>query len=173
MHHDRLHHHDQRGDRPEIDEEGVEIEPGQRADQNIGRVADQRRGAADVGGEHFGEQKRIGRDVEFLGDRERHRHDQEHRRDIVEERGEHRRGELQHQQDAGGARLDPLRRPDRQILEQPGPPRDRDQDHDAGEKADGIPVDALDRLVLIERADARSPPPRREAPPPRDCGGRR
>ncbi len=84
---------------------------------------------------------------------ERHRHDQEHRRDIVEERGKYRRGELQHQQDAGGVRLDPLRRPDRQILEQAGTPRDRDQDHDPGEEADGIPVDALDRLVLIERAD--------------------
>ena len=48
---------------------------------------------------------RIGRHVELAGDRERHRHDQQHGGDVVEQRGEDRGGDLQQQQDAGGMRL--------------------------------------------------------------------
>ena len=40
-------------------------EPDLRADQDVGRIADQRRGAADVGGEDLGEQERIGRHFEL------------------------------------------------------------------------------------------------------------
>ncbi|HWZ09479.1 MAG TPA: hypothetical protein VNW48_00135 [Xanthobacteraceae bacterium] len=86
MNHDRLqdHHHERR--RRDVDDEAVEIETGLRADHDVGRIADQRRGAADVGGEHLGEQKRIGFKVELLGDDERHRHDQKNGADVVEER---------------------------------------------------------------------------------------
>jgi hypothetical protein len=45
------------------------------------------------------------------------------------------------------------RGPDRQILKHSGPARDRDQDHHAGEQADRIPVDALERLLLVYHAD--------------------
>ncbi len=135
-------------------DEGVEVEPDERADHDVGRIADQRRGAADIGGEHLGEQERIGRNVELPGDGERHRHDQKHRRHVVEQRGNDGGGELQQQQDPGGIGLRPLRRPYRQIFEHAGAARDRHQDHHAGEQPDGVPVDALERLVLVERADA-------------------
>ena len=147
----RRHHHDDHG--REVDDEGVEVETGERADQDVGRVADQRGGAADIGGEDLREQERIGRHVELAGDCERHRHDQQHRGHIVEERREHGGGELQQQQNAGGIGLGLLRRPDRERLEHAGAARDRHQDHHAGEEPDGVPVDALQRLGLVERAD--------------------
>jgi hypothetical protein len=40
-----------------------------------------------------------------------------------------------------------------EILEHAGAARDRDQDHHAGQQADGVPVDAFDGFVLIEHAD--------------------
>ncbi len=73
--------------------------------------------------------------------------------DIVQHGGKERRGDLQHEQDAGRVRLHPLRRPDGEILEKPGATRDRDQDHHAGKQADRVPIDAPDRLALIERAN--------------------
>jgi hypothetical protein len=36
-------------DRRQVDDEGVEAEPGGAGDDDVGRVADQRRGATDVG----------------------------------------------------------------------------------------------------------------------------
>ena len=52
-----------------------------------------------------------------------------------------------------GCALAALRRPDGEILEHAGAARDRHQDHHAGEQADGVPVDAVDRLFLVEHAD--------------------
>ena len=153
MNHERLHRHDHHDHRREVDDEGVEVEADKRADQDIGGIADQGRRAADIGGEHFGEQERIGRDVELLGDRERHRHHQQHRRHVVEQRRYDGGGDLQQQKDAGGVRLRFLRRPDREIFEHPGAARDRHQDHHAGEQPDRVPVDALEGLVLVERPD--------------------
>ena len=66
MDHDRLHDHHDDDDRREVDDEGVEVEADLRADQDVGRIADQRRGAADVGGEDFGEQIRIGRHLQLF-----------------------------------------------------------------------------------------------------------
>ena len=150
---DRLHRHDDHDHRREVIDEIVEGQPDLRADQDVGRVADQRGGAADIGGEDFREQIRVGRHFQRLADRQRDRNDQQHRGDVVEEGRQHRGGDLQDEQDAGGMRLGRLRRPDGEILEHAGAARDRHQDHHAGQQADGVPVDALDRLVLIEHAD--------------------
>ena len=153
MNHQRLHRHDHHDHRREVDDEGVEVEADERADENVGRVADQRRRAPDIGSKHLGEQERVGWDVKLLGDRERHRHDQQHRRHVVEQRGYHGGGDLQQQKDAGGVRLRFLRRPDREIFEHPGAAGDRHQDHHAGEQPDRVPVDALEGLVLVQRTD--------------------
>jgi hypothetical protein len=153
MDHQRLrrHHHDDH--RREVNDESVEVEPGERADHDIGRIADQGCSAADIGREYFREQERIRRDVELLGDGERYWHDQEHRRHVVEQRGHDGGGELQQQQDAGGTGLGLLRRPYGQIFEHAGAARDRHQDHHAGKQPDGVPIDAFERLVLVQRAD--------------------
>ena len=66
MDHQRLHHHDDDDHRREVDDEIVEVEADLRADQDVGRIADQRRGAADIGGEDFGEQIGIGRHLQLL-----------------------------------------------------------------------------------------------------------
>jgi hypothetical protein len=115
----RLHGHHQQRRRRDIGEEGVEVEARLRADQDIGRVADQGRGAADIGGEHLGEQKRKGRQLQLLGDYQRDRHHEKNGADIVEHRRENGRGKLQHEQNARRVRPHPLRRHDCEVLEQP------------------------------------------------------
>jgi hypothetical protein len=115
----RLHRHHQQRGRRDIGEEGVEIEARLRADQDIGRVADQGRGAADVGGEHFRKQKRKGRQLQLLGDHQRDRHHEKNGADIVEHRRENGRRQLQHEQNAGRIRPHPLRRHDCEVLKQP------------------------------------------------------
>ena len=97
----RLHHHDDDDHRRQVIDEIVEGEADLRADQDVGRIADQGGGAADIGGEDFREQIRVGRDLQRAADGERHRHDQQHRGDVVEEGREHGGGDLQDEQDAG------------------------------------------------------------------------
>ena len=153
VHERRLHDQHDQSHRRDIDEKGIEAEARLRADQYVGRIADQGRGAADIRSEDLGKQERIRRQFQFLGDHQRHRHDQKNRAHVVEDRREDRGRELQHEQDAGRVRPHPLRRGDGEILKQPRAARDRDQDHHAGQEPDRIPIDALDRLALVERAD--------------------
>ena len=82
--------HDQ-DDRGQMDDEGVEGEAGGRADQDIGRIADQGRRAADIGAQHLAEEEGEGRQLELIGDDEGDRRDQQHRRHIVQSGGERRR----------------------------------------------------------------------------------
>ena len=151
--HDRLHRQNDQDDRREIDDEIVEGEPDLRANDDVGRIADQRGGAADVRGHDFGEQERVGRHLQRIGDGERHRHDQQHRSDVVEQRRQHRGGKLQEQHDAGRMRFGRPCRPHRHEFEHAGAARHRNQDHHAGEKAECVPVDAFDGLFLVEHAD--------------------
>jgi len=64
-------------------------------DEDVRRVADERRGAADVRGEDLDEHERDRVDVERVGEQERDRDDQQDRRDVVQERRQHRRGDRQ------------------------------------------------------------------------------
>ena len=151
--HHHLHHQDDDDDRRQVIEEVVEGEADLRADDDVGRVADQRGGAADVGGHDLGEQVRVGRHLQRLRHRDGDRHHQEHGGDVVEQRRQHRGRELQQQQDAAGMRLGRARGPHRHELEHAGAARDRHQDHHAGEQAERVPVDALDGLFLVQHAD--------------------
>ena len=63
------------------------------------------------------EQEGVGRDPQLLGDDHGHRHDQQHRRHVVEEGRDDGGDDLQHEQDAGRMRPGLSRRPDRQELE--------------------------------------------------------
>jgi hypothetical protein len=116
------------------------------------RVADQRRRAADIGGEHFGDQERKGRDLQLAGDGKRHRRHQQHRADIVEDCGDEERHQLNQQEKRGWMRAGKLRRAYGGILKHARALGDRGDDHQPGERADGVPVDALERLGLVERA---------------------
>ena len=73
-------------------------------------------------------------------------------RDIVEDRGDEERHELNEQQEHRRMRAGELRRADGGILKHARALRDRGDDHQPGQRADGVPVDALERLGLIERA---------------------
>ena len=117
----RLHRHDHNDHRRQVIDKGIERQIGQRSDQDIGRITDQRGRAADIGGKHFGKQKRVGRHIERAGNGQRHRHHQQNRRHIVQQRRQYRCGDLQDQQNAPGTGFGLTRRPDRQILEQAGP----------------------------------------------------
>jgi hypothetical protein len=98
----------------------------------------------------------------LLGDHQRHRDHQQHRGDVVEERRHHRGDDGQHGENAGRVGLHLLRRPDGEVLEHAGLPGDRDDDHHPDQQADGVEVDALDRLLLCQDAESRSSAARRE-----------
>ncbi len=131
----------------------VEGQAGGGTDHDVGRVADQGRRAADVGGEDHREQIGIRLDLEFLGDQQGDRHDQQHGGDVVQERRGHRRDQRDHHQNAPGVGVDLLGRPDRQKLEDAGLAGDGDDQHHADQQADGVEVDAANGGFLIEDAE--------------------
>src|SRR3979411_1771397 len=138
----------------------LEAEPRRGGDVGGGGLADPRGGPADIGSEHLREQERKSRDAQLLRDRKRHRRHQQDGGDVVEEGRDHRGRELQEQQKASRVGPDPLCGPDREELKDAGTLRDRHQDHHAGEDADGIPIDALQRFGLIEPAHKHDCPGR-------------
>ena len=98
---DQLRCHDDNDDRRQGDDEIVKAEMRRRADDDVGRIADQGCRAADVRGEHFGEEERVGRRFEQAGDGQCYRRDQQHRRDIVE-KGRNNGGHQRQHRRAGG-----------------------------------------------------------------------
>ena len=73
---------------------------GVAADQDIGRIADEGGGAADVGGENLRDQEGERVDLQGHGELYAHRDDQQHGGDIVEKSRNHRGDDLQkHRQD--------------------------------------------------------------------------
>ena len=142
----RQHHHEHgqrhEHDRRHVDQEVVELQTGTAADDDVGRVADQGRRTADVGGEDLGDQERHRIDVEPITHQEGDRGHQQHRGHVVQER-RGQRGD-QHEQDHHSQRgaLGPLGRPDGQELEHPGLPQHADDDHHAQQQEDHVPVRA-------------------------------
>ena len=139
---------EQGDNRPEIEQEVVEAQPDGRADHDVGRVTDQRGGPADIGRENLGKQVGVGLHIQRVGDKQRDRRDQQHGRDIVQQGRQHGCYQRQHDQDSPRACLDLLGRPDGQELEDARLARDGHDDHHAGQQADGVEVDALQRRLL-------------------------
>ena len=128
-----------------------EREAGRARDQDVRRVADQRRGAADVRDEHLGDDQRDRVDVERVREQERDRHHQQHRRQVVQERRQQRRraGEReQHRERAPAGEVAGLDRQPRIDARRLG---DLDHQHHPGEQSERVPVDRLDRDLLIDR----------------------
>ena len=106
-------------DRRHVDQEVVERQPGPAADDDVRRVADQRGGAADVGGEHLCDQVGLRRDPEPVADHDRDRRDQHDRGHVVEERRGDRGDDHQHDHQPVRAGRGPLGRPDRRGTRRP------------------------------------------------------
>ena len=148
------HHHDRR----QVDDELVEPEARAAADDDVGRVADQRGRAADVAGHHLGQEERHRVEREPLAQQERHRGDQEHGRDVVEQGGGDGGDDDEEHHHPERSRLRPLRRPDGQELEDARLPEDADDHHHPEEQEDDVPVDpglfGEEDLVTADRSDA-------------------
>jgi hypothetical protein len=95
-------HHDD--DRRQVVDEVVERQINLAADQDVRRVADQGRRAADVRGDDLREQERVRIDLQRLGDHQRHRHRQQHRRDVVEKGGDDGGHHREHGEDSAAQR---------------------------------------------------------------------
>jgi hypothetical protein len=142
-------HHDH--DRREVRDEREEGEVGRARDDDVGRVADERRCPADVRREDLDEDERDRVDVERVRQQERDRHHQEDHGEVVDEGGQApgRRREAQHDRERPPARE--LARADRQVRVDPGRLRQADDDHHPREQAQRVPVDRLDRGFLADR----------------------
>ena len=108
-HHDLHRQHDD-NDGSQVNDEIVKRDSRERTDQDVGRIADQGRGAADVRGEDLCEEEGIGRDFEFATDGERYRRDQQNGRHIVQQSREDGGDYAEHDQNARRIGLHPLRR---------------------------------------------------------------
>ena len=148
MHHADLHQHHHHHAGRQVHQEVVEAEVRRGADQDVRRIANQRRGAAEIGRLHLGEQERKRRNVQAPADRDRYRGDQQYGGDVVQQRGQQGGDQRQGNQQAGRRGAGKLHRANRQVLEHAGAAGDRHQHHHPGQQADGVEVDALDRLLL-------------------------
>jgi len=137
-----------------VDQEVVEGDGlDQRTDQDVGRVTDQGCGTADIREHNLREQEGVGLDIELFRDQQGHRCDQQDGGHVVEQGRKDRRDQRKHDQDAPRAGFHLLRRPNRQILEDTAATRDRHDHHHAAQQAEGVPVDGVDRRVLIEHPE--------------------
>jgi hypothetical protein len=140
-------------DRSQVGDEGVETEPGGAGDDDVRRVPDQGRGAADVGGDHLDDQQRHRLDVERVGEQEGDRRDQQDRRQVVEEGREQRRDAREAHRHGERAATGDLAGADRDVVVDARLLGQVDEDHHPRQQADGVEVDRLDRLLLGEVAD--------------------
>src|SRR5271169_1904941 len=125
-----------------MDQKVIEGKARPAGDDDAGRVADQRRGAADVGCKCLGHQKRCRADLQPVANQQRDRGDQQHRGDVVQQ-GRSERGD-QHQQDHDTQRgpVGTFGGPDRGVFEDAGLPQYADDDHHPQQQKDDVPVDS-------------------------------
>jgi hypothetical protein len=147
------HHHEGAG-HGEVIDEVHEGEAGARVgpDQHVGRIADQGRRAADVGGHHHGQEEGGAVDAKAPRNLGRHRVGEDHRRDVVEHRRQHA-GEPD-DEDRAAARI--AARTLEQPVGQPGKDvgglEHADQRHHGEQQQDDVEVDRP--LRRLERDEA-------------------
>ncbi len=137
--------------RGEVHEEVEEAQIGRARDEDVRRVADQRRGAADVGGDDLDQHERDRVDVQRVGQQERDRHHQQDGGQVVQEGREHRGRDRQRSHDRPRTPLGELTGLDRDVGVDAGRLGQLDHEHHAHEQADRVEVDRLDRLLLLDR----------------------
>ena len=124
-----------------------------RADHDVGRVADERRRAADVGGHDLGEEERHRVDVEQAAHRDGHRPDEQDRRHVVEQGREHRGQADEQHHDVPGVALREARALDGEVLEDAREPHHGDEEHHAQEHAERVEVDVLHSRVEADHVE--------------------
>ena len=129
-------------DRSEVEQEVVERQAAAAGDDDVGRVADQGGGAADVRGEHLGQQVGHHGQGQPFAEQDGDRRDQQDRGDVVQQCRCHRGDEDQQHHQWEGPTAGPFGRPDCEVLEHAGLAHDADDDHHAEEQEDDVPVDA-------------------------------
>ena len=135
------HHQQDQAQRQRVDQEVVEGQVRPAGHDDVGRVGDQRRGAADVGGQDERDQVGHRAQPQPLADRQRHRRDQQHRGHVVEDRRERRGDQDQQRRQAGRSATGLLDRPQGEELEQARLLEDADDHHHPEEQEDDVPVD--------------------------------
>jgi hypothetical protein len=129
---------------------GNEVEEGEprlRADHDVGWVADQRGRAADVARHDLGDEVGHRIDFEQLAYHERHRADEQHRGDVVEEGGQDGRDQDEGHHDPPGVAVGLLGRRDGRVLEETRFLDHRHEQHHAEQDADRVEVDVADAGV--------------------------
>ncbi len=158
----QIHPEQYHDDRAEVDEEVEVGQAGPAPDDDVRRVPDQRRSTTDVGGESFRQQVRGRSQAKVPSDRERHRRDQKHGRDVV-----HQRRCDRSQQDQGDHELERSaasqpHRQESQGVEESGLLDGPDDDHHAQEQEHYVPVDAellgVERVVSVQHAQPEQQP---------------
>ena len=117
-----------------------EAEPGGTADHDVGGVADEGGGAADVGGHDLGDEEGDRAGLQHVGDGQGHGADEEHRGDVVQKPGEHRCDDTQQEHQGPGPALGDLGCLDGNVFKDAGVLDDRYEKHHTDENADGIDV---------------------------------
>ena len=118
----------------------------------LGGIADQGRGAADVGGEDLGHEEGDRVDLERQGDLDGDRNDQQHRRDVVEERGGHRGDDHEDRRQREDVAAGELERLVGHPLEDAGLLEHADDDHHGHQQEDHVHVDGADGILEGEDA---------------------
>ena len=149
--HARHDHERERRDRRQVDDEVAEREAGGAGDDDVGRVADQRGGAADVRGDDLDDHERDRVDVERVGQQEGDRHHQQDGGEVVEEGRQHGGRHRQRDDDRERPAARELAGADREPVVDAGRLGELDHQHHPGEQPDRVEVDRLDRLLLVDR----------------------
>ena len=146
--------------RPRIQNKVGKTQTGRTADHDVGGVADQGAGAADVGGHNLGQQERHRVDVQNLSNCNGHRADQQHRGHVIQKGGEHRGDDGKDRQNGHGLAPGQLGRPDGDVLKQARALYHGHKEHHTNQDPDGVQVhivgSCLNGKHVGEQQDHRS-----------------
>ena len=130
-----------------------------RPDEDVRRVADKCCRTADIGCENIDKQVRIRVDLKLVGNLHRYRHNQQHRRYVVQKCRKHRRHKAHDNQDAQRVRAHFFRPPHCNVLKHAGSLRDIDDNHHSRQKRNRVKVNRRDCRLLRYRAAQHQPRP--------------
>jgi hypothetical protein len=120
----------------------VERQVRSAADDDVRGIADQCRHTADVGCQHFRDEKRNRVDVEAIAHQQRHRRHEQHDGHVGQDRRRCGGDENEKNHDPQRRSAGTLCRPDRRVLETTRLAEHADDDHRAQEQKDDVPVDS-------------------------------
>ena len=144
-------HEADRGDRREVDDEVQERQVGRAGYEDVRRVADERRRAADVGHDDLDDHQWNRVDVERVREQERDRDDKQNGGEVVEKGREHGGRHRERYDDRERSATRQLSSANRQPVVDTGCLGEPDHEHHPGQKPDRVEVDRRDRVLLVDR----------------------